>query len=136
MRLASASGRAKGRMRKRPERKIKMQRKAMRLKRHRLHFGRKAVKVFTSGPMPGYIYGCEVQGLTDGEVHSLRRMAASSIKPDAARRSLTVLSLIEGDPVWHGSVAPVLRYIKEVWLLRASAFPGTLDWATLRASWE
>eukprot|EP00959_Pyramimonas_sp_CCMP1952_P358843 7513859-Pyramimonas_sp.AAC.1 len=80
-----------------------MQHKAMRLKRRRSHFGRKAVKVFTSGPMPGFIDGCEVQGLTDGEVHSLRRVAASSIKPDAARRSLTVLSLIEGGPVWHGS---------------------------------
>eukprot|EP00959_Pyramimonas_sp_CCMP1952_P102674 2147495-Pyramimonas_sp.AAC.1 len=34
----------KGRMRKRQERKIKMQRKAMRLKRYRSHFGRKAIK--------------------------------------------------------------------------------------------
>eukprot|EP00959_Pyramimonas_sp_CCMP1952_P248803 5201032-Pyramimonas_sp.AAC.1 len=98
-------------MRKRQERKIRMQRKAMRLKRYRSHFGRKAVKVFTSGPLPGH--GCGVQGLTGGEAHSLRRVAASSIKPDAARRSLTVLSLLEGDPVRRGSVAPVLRYIKE-----------------------
>eukprot|EP00959_Pyramimonas_sp_CCMP1952_P209035 4372699-Pyramimonas_sp.AAC.1 len=126
----------KGRMRKRKERKVKMRREAFRLKRFRAHFGRKAIKVFTSGPLSGYIYGCEVQGLTNGEVHSLRRVAASSIQPDAARRSLAVLSLIVGDPVWHGSVALVLRYAKEVWLLRTNAFPGTVDWATIRASWE
>eukprot|EP00959_Pyramimonas_sp_CCMP1952_P163650 3421080-Pyramimonas_sp.AAC.1 len=66
-----------------------MQRKAARLKRFRSHFGRKAIKVLFAGPLPGYIYGCEVQGLTDGEVYSLRRVAASSIKPGAARRSLT-----------------------------------------------
>eukprot|EP00959_Pyramimonas_sp_CCMP1952_P290910 6085464-Pyramimonas_sp.AAC.1 len=123
-------------MRKRQDRNIKMQHKTIRLKRFRSHFGRKAIKVFSAGPLPGYMHGCEVQGLADGEVFSLRRVTASSIKLGAARRSLTVLSLIEGGPVWHGSVAPVLRYIKEVWLLRTSAFPGTLDWATIRASWE
>eukprot|EP00959_Pyramimonas_sp_CCMP1952_P179314 3748831-Pyramimonas_sp.AAC.1 len=63
--------------------------------------------------MPGCIFGSEVQGLTDGEVHSLRRVAASAIKPDVARRSLTVPSFLEGDPVWYGSVAPELRYVKE-----------------------
>eukprot|EP00959_Pyramimonas_sp_CCMP1952_P035455 742685-Pyramimonas_sp.AAC.1 len=86
--------------------------------------------------MPGYIFGCEVQGLTDGEVHGLRRMAASVIKPEAARRSLTVLSLLEGGPVWSGSVAPILRYIKEIWLLRTLKFQGAVDWATIQASWE
>ena len=99
----------RGRMRKRKDRKVKMLRNAKRLKRIRAHFGRKAVKVFTSGPMPGDIYGCEVQGLTDGEVHGLRRVAASVLKPSAARRSLTVLSRLEGDPVWYGAVAPALR---------------------------
>ena len=126
----------KGRLRKRKERKLKMIRKAKRLKRMRSHFGRKAVKVFSSGPLPGYIYGCEVQGLSDGEVHGLRRVAASVLKPSAARRSLTVLSRLEGDPVWYGSVAPVLRYVKEIWLLRAQLFSGTLDWDTIRRSWE
>eukprot|EP00959_Pyramimonas_sp_CCMP1952_P072372 1511628-Pyramimonas_sp.AAC.1 len=86
----------KGGMRKCKEMNVQVRRKAKRLKRLRAHFGRKAIKVFTSVPMPGYIYGCEVQGLTGGEVHSLRRVAASAIKPDVARRPLAVLSLIGG----------------------------------------
>eukprot|EP00959_Pyramimonas_sp_CCMP1952_P025334 531522-Pyramimonas_sp.AAC.1 len=45
---------------KRALRKAHLTRKVRRLKTLRGHFGRKALKVFVSGPLPGYIYGTEV----------------------------------------------------------------------------
>eukprot|EP00959_Pyramimonas_sp_CCMP1952_P295346 6177383-Pyramimonas_sp.AAC.1 len=75
-----------------------MKRKVRRLRTLGGHFGRKALKVFVSGPLPGCIYGAEVTGMTSTEILELRGLAASVVEPSSGSRSLTVLSLLDGGP--------------------------------------
>eukprot|EP00959_Pyramimonas_sp_CCMP1952_P105908 2214394-Pyramimonas_sp.AAC.1 len=82
------------------------------------------------------LYGGEVRGVTDHELLHLRRSAAITIKPSAGQRSLTVLSHLEGGPAWIGSVAPILRWHKEVWCAQVRAFEGSLSFRELRLVWE
>eukprot|EP00959_Pyramimonas_sp_CCMP1952_P112266 2347285-Pyramimonas_sp.AAC.1 len=59
----------------------------------------------------------------------------SCMRPRAQGRSLAVLSLLEKDPCWRVSVAPILRCAKEIWLCHARAFRWCLSWAELREGW-
>ena len=89
--------------------------------------GRKAFKVFASGPMAGAVYGSDLYGVSDRELLNLRRMAMSCIRPRSQGRSLSVLCLLEGDPTWRASCAPIIRWSKEIWILRTNAFPWSLS---------
>eukprot|EP00959_Pyramimonas_sp_CCMP1952_P138342 2895442-Pyramimonas_sp.AAC.1 len=60
----------------------------------------------------------------------------ATISPKSQRRSLTILSLLEGDPPWRASVAPIIRWCKELWLVQTRAFDGALPCSVLRAAWE
>eukprot|EP00959_Pyramimonas_sp_CCMP1952_P218447 4568880-Pyramimonas_sp.AAC.1 len=60
----------------------------------------------------------------------------SCVKPSAQGRSLSVLCLLEGDPTWRASCAPIIRWAKEVWIRQTRAFEWALSWAVLRAGWS
>eukprot|EP00959_Pyramimonas_sp_CCMP1952_P122109 2552634-Pyramimonas_sp.AAC.1 len=59
--------------------------------------------------------------MSEGEVLKIRKLAASTMKPNCGGRSLTILTRLEKDPAWYGSVAPSIRYCKELWLLQTKA---------------
>ena len=126
----------KGRSAKLKERAAAALRKTRRLARLGSMVGRKCVKVFAAGPLAGAVYGSDIFGVSDRELLDLRRMAMAGVKPSAQGRSLSVLSLLEGDPPWRACCAPIIRWAKEVWILQTRAFDWALGWGELRAGWD
>eukprot|EP00959_Pyramimonas_sp_CCMP1952_P103279 2159914-Pyramimonas_sp.AAC.1 len=59
----------------------------------------------------------------------------SCVKPRSQGRSLAVFSLLEGDPCWRASVAPAIRWSREIWLRHTRAPLWRLSWAELREGW-
>eukprot|EP00959_Pyramimonas_sp_CCMP1952_P445067 9319668-Pyramimonas_sp.AAC.1 len=59
----------------------------------------------------------------------------AAISPKSQHRSLAILSLLEGGPPWGASVAPIIRWCKELWLVQTRAFDGALPFSVLRAAW-
>ncbi len=77
--------------------------------------GRKAGKIFASGPLPFGCYDAPVNGVSDAELTRVRRAAGRAFTPKAKGRSLSMLLLLEGVPTWRAEVAVVMQYCKEVW---------------------
>eukprot|EP00959_Pyramimonas_sp_CCMP1952_P012743 269616-Pyramimonas_sp.AAC.1 len=98
--------------------------------------GKHCRSIFTSGPLAGLSHGAEVHGQSDHELATARRAVDSILRPSAGMRSLTSLLLLHGDPAWHGSVAPVVRYAKEVFSNQVRSSPNTLSFGVLREAWE
>eukprot|EP00959_Pyramimonas_sp_CCMP1952_P247192 5166868-Pyramimonas_sp.AAC.1 len=111
-------------------------RKACRLRKLQKPLGRKTTIFFAAGPVAGGIFGTEVYGVSDRELLALRRMGMSTIKPRAQGRSLSVISLLEGDPPWRAAVAPIIRWSREIWILQTHSFEWSLSWAEIRSGWE
>ena len=87
----------------------------------RLHVLRKvrgpkrATLVGTSGVLSASTYGSAINGVSDSELRSLRRIAASAMTPSARGRSLSALLLLHGDPCWSAAVAPLTQWIRSAW---------------------
>ena len=90
---------------------------ARRRRLKRLGAGRStgAVKVFVVGVMPAATYGAEVVGISTGELKQLQKTALASMAPSTRGRSKSALFTAKGDPTWRPSVAPIIRWAKEVW---------------------
>ena len=108
-----AKGANKGRNAKLKARQVNFFRQSKRLNKQKSVLGRGCLNIFCSGPSAGVSYGAEVYGATDRELHVLRSKAMSTISPKSQHRSLTILSILEGDPVWGVSAAPIIRWRKE-----------------------
>ncbi len=82
--------------------------------------GDKARVVFTAGVGPSSAHDSPIWGLSDREVTSLRRTAATTMRPKARGRSLTMTSLVHGVPTARFEVAPILQYSRAVWMAVAN----------------
>eukprot|EP00959_Pyramimonas_sp_CCMP1952_P388407 8138993-Pyramimonas_sp.AAC.1 len=133
---AGTARRVRGRNSKTKARLLTATRRTRRLARQRGVVGRRATKVFCAGALPALQYGADVHGMSDAELLRVRRLAASTMKPSCGGRSLCILTRVEGDPAWYGSVAPLLHYHRELWLLRTRMTDYTLSWAQIRFGWE
>eukprot|EP00959_Pyramimonas_sp_CCMP1952_P001995 40940-Pyramimonas_sp.AAC.1 len=67
-----------------------------------------AKRIWVSGPLPGVLYGSEVHGISDGELHRIRQQAGSVMGPSCKGRSLTSLLILEDEPTWLAAVAPLV----------------------------
>ena len=76
---------------------------------------KRATLVATSGVLSAATYGAAVNGVSDAELRSLRRIAASAMTPSARGRSLSALLLLHGDPCWSAAVAPLAQCIRSAW---------------------
>ena len=75
----------------------------------------RTLTLFSQGVLPGATYGAAVVGVDPGRVRQLRRWAAQCVRPRAARRSLTALTLLIDDPVAAVASAALTRFASEVW---------------------
>ena len=66
----------------------------------------------------------------------LRSGFGKSVKPSAGSKSLTSLCIIEGDPVSHAAVSPIVRYSREFRGAQVQQTPFALGFAALRDAWE
>eukprot|EP00959_Pyramimonas_sp_CCMP1952_P032819 688040-Pyramimonas_sp.AAC.2 len=98
--------------------------------------GKRCKQIFTAGPLPGVLYGVEVHGCSDGEVHHIRRSLGRAMQPSAGGRSLAILMISEYYPARLAAVAPVVRWGKEVWITASKITPLSLSFAALRSAWS
>ena len=96
---------------------------------------RRAMGLCTTGVIPGATYGAPVMGVDNPGMLALRRHVASTVRPSAARRSLTALSLALDDPCAPHAVAAVCRYAAEVWAA-VDRQPHALSLSQLAAAWR
>eukprot|EP00959_Pyramimonas_sp_CCMP1952_P389641 8165080-Pyramimonas_sp.AAC.1 len=92
--------------------------------------------MFASGPLAGVACGCEVVGASDAEPRCLRSKGMSAVWPESQHRSLTMLSLLEGDLPRRASVAPIVRWAKGPWSRQTQAFESAPRIAEMRNAWE
>eukprot|EP00959_Pyramimonas_sp_CCMP1952_P366315 7671942-Pyramimonas_sp.AAC.1 len=52
----------------------------------------------------------------------------------AGSRSLTALCILENDPIYHTSIAPIARYSREIWDAQVQQTPFALGFRELRAA--
>ena len=128
--------RVKGRNAKAKAREAKAYRRCARVGKLARTVGRKARNLWCSGVLPAATYGVELAGISDSELLALRRSFASTLKPSAGDRSLSILLLLERDPTWVAQVAPICRWHKELWHAHLSSHPSVLSFRDLRSSWE
>ncbi len=125
---------------KRRRRMHRLRAKARRLARIRSLAGRRAIRIYTAGPMAEAVYGAAVNGLSGTEVQTLRRTAASAFSPRARGRSLSTVLLMAGAPTWRGEVEVVMQYARQVWAatLLGAARPhgGELTLSQLSRIWN
>ncbi|CAK0842652.1 unnamed protein product, partial [Prorocentrum cordatum] len=95
-----------------------------------------AKKIWVSGPLPGVLYGSEVHGISDGELHRIRQQAGSVMGPSCKGRSLTSLLILEDEPTWLAAVAPLVRYSKELWCAHSGAYRWCFSFTELREAWR
>ena len=98
--------------------------------------GLRAKLIFSSGVASGALYGAEVHGVSNSELLSLQRTAASAMRPTARGRSLAATLLINGDPTWRATAAPIVRWAKEVWEAAVSVNPRGLSLSELARVWR
>ena len=75
----------------------------------------RVMNLYRQGIQTAATYGAEVNGTGSKAILRLRRWAASAVRPVAARRSLTAISLAIGDPAGEAATAALQRLAKEVW---------------------
>ncbi len=93
-----------------------------------------------AGVGPAATYQAAVQGLDDGEVNTVRRVAGMAFPPRSRLRSLTLLHLWHGMPTAAAEVAATLQLARAVWtaVLAGSAKPRHhgFDLPGIRAAWQ
>ncbi len=77
--------------------------------------GSKARRIYTAGVGPSATYHAAVQGLSDREVLTVRRLAASALPPRSRFRSLTATHIVHNMPTAVTEVAAALQYSRMVW---------------------
>ena len=97
---------------------------------------RKAGKVYRTGIQPQATFGCEVNGLSDGEVARLQKSAASAFPPFGRLRSRTLVLLAHGDPLAKPATAAMCRWAKEVWLASCGQEGRALPLSRLSRLWR
>jgi hypothetical protein len=129
--------RVAGRSSKQKKREQKARGFVSRLARLRPLVGARVAKnVFASGALASELFGSEIYGVSDYELLRLRRQAASVLQPSASGRSLTALLLSHGEPCWYASVAPMVRWSKEIWIAHHRTYPHCLSLPELREAWD
>ena len=134
-----AAGRARvahGRMSARAKRLVQANLRRSKLWRLAKTVGWRAKLIFTSGVMPATIYGAEVNGLSESELVSLQRVAASAMRPTAGGRSLSTTLLLNGDVTWKATAAPIVRWAKEVWNASITSQPRGFTLPELNRLWS
>ena len=97
---------------------------------------RRTSKLFTIGFRAQATFGCEVHGISDGELHRLQVDAAACMPPFAKGRSRTLALLAHGDPMAKPASAALHRWAMEVWQAAGLRDPRGFSLTQLRAVWQ
>ncbi len=102
---------------KRASRFAALLKRGRRLARARRAIGgyKRSRKVFTTGLLPAAVPDAAVNGVSDREALTLRRVAAMACTPRARGRSLALTTLLHKAPSWRAEVEVVLQYARQVW---------------------
>eukprot|EP00972_Heterocapsa_arctica_P097825 14433685-Heterocapsa_arctica.AAC.1 len=69
--------------------------------------------MFSTGLKPQATFGCEVHGLSNGELHKLQKSAVACLPPFGMGKSKTLMLLAHGDPLARQAVAALHRWSVE-----------------------
>ncbi len=72
-------------------------------------------RIFATGLLPAAVFDAAVNGVSDQEALTLRRLAATACSPRARGRSLALVTLIHQLPTWRAEVEVILQYARQVW---------------------
>ena len=135
-----SAGRARGQLRrtKRKERFSAAAKRRARFRSFGKQVGKKAQRLFVSGIRPAMAYGCEVTGVTNGELQEMQRFSALALPPYGQGRSLSATLALHGDDTLTAAIGPIIQWCKEVWAsITLGAERGScLSLPELRRAWE
>ena len=81
----------------------------------RQQVGARVQRLFTTGVVQSLGNGAVVNGLSDGEVLRAERITKAGLRPWGRGRSLTLTLLMNGDPTWRITNAPIMQWSRAVW---------------------
>ena len=97
---------------------------------------RKAGKLFRTGFKSQATYGCEVHGLSPGELDALQRSASACFPPSGKGKSRTLHLLAYGGLLAKPAVAALCRWNLEVWKSASQGDPRAFSLSQLDSHWR
>ena len=92
-------------------------------------------RILWTGALPSLTYGAAIHGVSDFVLKGIRRSIGKTLTRSSGGRSLTRALILAEDPSWHCSVAPILRWSKEIWSAQTRLYPHSFGIKDLKSYW-